>query len=293
MLRNLAILFLATTAALAQSDRSTLTGAVLDGTGAVMPGVSVEAISQATGLKYATSSNELGIFALRQLPVGRYEVTAKAKGFLPSKVLADVHVAETVALNFTMLLGGAEPVAVEVAATEETITSVNSTGITEKLVTDLPLSVSGNTRNPESFIFLTPGVTGTAANTQINGSQSRAKEVLLDGVGATSPESGGTLFTYPSVEAIAEFRLVNSAFSAEYGRSGGGFEVFSTKSGTNTFHGTAASSPRQPPSIGRMNSAGRWAAPSPSRAYTTATSGPSSISFMTDSVTYNLRRILW
>jgi hypothetical protein len=127
------------------------------------------------------------------------------------------------------------------AGTEHTSVVVISdpAEVTEKLVTDLPLSVSGNMRNPESFIFLTPGVTGTAANTQIDGSQSRAKEVLVDGVGSTSPESGGTLFTYPSVEAIDEFRLVSSGFSAEYGRTGGGFEVFSTKSGTNTLHGAA------------------------------------------------------
>ena len=106
------------------------------------------------------------------------------------------------------------------------------------MVMDLPLSVSGNMRNPESFIFLAPGVTGDATNTQINGSQSRGKEVLVDGVGSTSPESGGVLFTYPSVEAIAEFKLLSSNFSAEYGRTGGGFEIFTTKSGTNALHGS-------------------------------------------------------
>ena len=93
-------------------------------------------------------------------------------------------------------------------------------------------------RNPESFIFLAPGVTGDPTNTQINGSQSRAKEVLVDGIGSTSPESGGVLFTYPSVEAIAEFKLLSANFSAEYGRTGGGFEIFTTKSGTNSLHGS-------------------------------------------------------
>ncbi|MGD0047632.1 MAG: TonB-dependent receptor [Bryobacteraceae bacterium] len=242
MLRNLAILFLAATAALAQSDRSTLTGLVTDQSGAVIPGAAAEAVNQATGLKYTTSSNQFGIYALPQLPVGRYKVTVQAPGFADSVTRIQVHTAETMTLNFAMKIAAAQLVDLDVdspASVIDATTSENSTGITEKLVTDLPLSVSGNMRNPESFIFLTPGVTGTAANTQIDGSQSRAKEVLFDGVGATSPESGGTLFTYPSVEAVSEFRLVNSDFSAEYGRTGGGFEVFSSKSGTNTFHGAA------------------------------------------------------
>jgi len=102
---------------------------------------------------------------------------------------------------------------------------------------DLPLAVAGNMRNPEAFIFLTPGVTGSTGDTVVNGSQTRAKEVLVDGAGATSPESGGTLFTYPSVEAVQEFKLVSSGFNAEFGRTGGGFLMFTTRSGTNELHG--------------------------------------------------------
>jgi hypothetical protein len=240
MLRNLAILFLAVTAALAQSDRSTLTGLVTDKTGAVIVGASVEAVNQSTGLKYATTSTGFGAYALRQLPQGIYSVSAVAEGFNPDTQRVQIHVAETVTLDLVPWVFRGDGVAIDVTAVTpviDTTTSENSTGITQKLVADLPLSVSGNMRNPESFIFLTPGVTGTASNTQIDGSQSRAKEVIFDGVGATSPESGGTLFTYPSVEAVSEFRLVNSDFSAEYGRTGGGFEVFSSKSGTNAFHG--------------------------------------------------------
>ena len=233
----LAILFLAATAALAQSDRSTITGVITDQSGAVIPGASVGAVNQATGLKYSASSNDFGIYALPGLPLGRYKVTASVAGFENAVMRVEVHIAENMTLNFAMKVSG--PVVVDldllgIAQAVDTASSDNSTAITEKLVTDLPLSVSGNMRNPESFIFLTPGVTGTAANTQIDGSQSRAKEVLFDGVGATSPESGGTLFTYPSVEAVSEFRLVNSDFSAEYGRTGGGFEVFSSKSGGQT-----------------------------------------------------------
>ena len=120
----------------------------------------------------------------------------------------------------------------------ESSTSDLGTVVDQKQVADLPLSVNGNMRNPESFVFLAPGVTGDTANTEINGSQDRAKEVLVDGAQSTGPESGGTMFTYPPVEAIGEFKLEAANFSAEYGKTGGGFEIFTTKSGTNQFHGS-------------------------------------------------------
>src|SRR6267154_2693994 len=116
--------------------------------------------------------------------------------------------------------------------------SITGPVVDQKQVQDLPLSVAGNMRNPESFVLLAPGVTGDVTNTQINGSQSRGKEVLVDGSGSTSPESGGLLFTYPPVESIGEFKLASSAFSAEYGKTGGGFEIFTTRSGTNQYHGS-------------------------------------------------------
>jgi hypothetical protein len=79
-------------------------------------------------------------------------------------------------------------------------------------------------------------------DSSINGGARRSKEILIDGASHTNPESGGTAFTsnggIGSVEMYEEFRLLTSNFSAEYGRSGGGIEVFVTKSGTNSLHGT-------------------------------------------------------
>ena len=242
MRKRVFCLFLYLCPLLAQSDRGVLTGLVLDPAGAVIPNARVEAVNQATQVKYSGSSNEAGVYSLQQLPVGLYDLTVEATGF-NRYVRKDISlsVAQTITINPTLTVGGVEQT-VEVtsaAAALDTATSDVGTVVTQRMVMDLPLSVSGNMRNPEAFIFLTPGVAGDASNTQINGSQSRAKEVLLDGIGSTSPESGGILFTYPSVEAISEFKLLGSNFSAEYGRTGGGFEVFTTKSGTNRFHGSA------------------------------------------------------
>src|SRR5258706_14403761 len=99
-------------------------------------------------------------------------------------------------------------------------------------------------RNPESFVLLAPGVTGDVTNTQINGSQSRGKEVLVDGLGSTSPESGRLLFTYPPLEAIGEFKLSSSAFSAELGKTGGWVEDFNTRSGADKDHRAGLGNPR-------------------------------------------------
>ncbi|HWQ53601.1 MAG TPA: TonB-dependent receptor [Bryobacteraceae bacterium] len=241
MLTRVLCFLLALFPLLAQSDRGTITGRILDPAGAVVPDARVDAVHQGTKVKYTAASNETGVYTIQQLPVGAYDVTVEAVGF--SRYLrrdVEINVAQTVTLNVGLTVGAVDQT-VEVTAAApalETNTSDVGTVVTRAMVMDLPLSVSGNMRNPESFIFLAPGVTGDTTNTQINGSQSRAKEVLVDGVGSTSPESGGVLFTYPSVEAIAEFKLLSSNYSAEYGRTGGGFEIFTTKSGTNGLHGS-------------------------------------------------------
>jgi hypothetical protein len=232
--------FLTALAMFGQSDRGTLTGRVLDPASAVIPGAKVEAVHQETQIRYTGATNETGVYVLQQLPVGRYELSVEAPGFRRYvRKDIEVNVAQTVTLNVGMEVGQVEQVLEVTGAAPliESTTSTVGTVVTRAMVQDLPLSVSGNMRNPEQFIFLAPGVTGDATNTQINGSQSRAKEILVDGVGTASPESGGLLFTYPSVEAFSEFKLVSSNFSAEYGRTGGGFEVFTTRSGTNELHG--------------------------------------------------------
>jgi hypothetical protein len=224
----------------AQTERGTISGRVLDPTSATVPDARVEATNQATGVRSATRTNDAGVYSIQQLPPGRYDLSVESAGFRRySHTNIDLNVAQTLTLDVALEVG--ETVnTVEVTSAPpaiESSTSDLSTVVDSHKVMELPLSVSGNMRNPEQFVFLAPGVTGDAVNTQINGSQSRAKEILIDGVSASSPESGGTLFTYPSIEAFQEFKLVSGNFNAEYGHTGGGFEVFVTKSGTNNLHG--------------------------------------------------------
>src|SRR5215471_303878 len=222
-------------------DRGTIIGRVTDPSSAVVAGALITVTNSETGVKVTTETNEAGNYAVRSLPFGRYEVTAEAKGF--RKVIrrdATLNVGQTLTLDLALELGAVDQT-VEVLATAPLVDSSTSdlgTVVDQKQVRDLPVGVNGNMRNPESFVFLAPGVTGDTANTEINGSQDRAKEVLVDGAQSTGPESGGTMFTYPPIESIGEFKLEAANFSAEYGKTGGGFEVFTTKSGTNQYHGS-------------------------------------------------------
>lgn len=227
---------------IAQQDLGSITGRVIDPSSAVLAGAAITVTNEATGVKSTTVTNDTGNYAIRSLPFGTYELAAEAKGF--RKLIRKnvrVYIGQTVTLDLTLELGAVDQ-AVEVTATApliESNTSSLNTVVDQKQVRDLPVAVNGNMRNPEAFVLLAPGVSGDTANTEINGSQDRAKEVLFDGAMSTGPESGGTMFTYPPVESIGEFKLESSNYSAEYGRSGGGFEVFTTKSGTNQFHGAA------------------------------------------------------
>jgi hypothetical protein len=233
-------LFTAFSALFAQ-DRATIMGRVTDPSGAIVPDAAIVVTNQDTGVKTSTSSNDAGNYAVRSLVFGRYEITCEAKGF--RKYLRrdnTLVVGQTLTLDIALEIGAVDQTVEVTGATPliESSTSDLGTVVDQKQVQDLPLSVNGNMRNPESFVLLAPGVSGDTANTEINGSQDRAKEVLVDGAQATGAESGGTVFTYPPVEAIGEFKLEAANFSAEYGKSGGGFEVFTTKSGTNQFHGS-------------------------------------------------------
>lgn len=225
----------------AQSDRGAITGRVVDMSEAAVANAGITITNQDTGILVKTETSNTGNYLAPQLPVGRYTVQVEAPGF-KKYVRRDVEVSisQTVTLNVTLEVGQLDQ-SVEVTASApllESSTSDLGTVVTKERIVDLPLAVSGNMRHPGAFVFLAPGVTGDTGNTQINGSQSRSKEILVDGVGSTSPESGGLLFTYPPVESINEFKLLSSNFSAEYGRTGAGFEIYTTKSGTNDWHGS-------------------------------------------------------
>ncbi len=227
--------------ALGQSNKGSITGNVTDPSAASVPDAVIKAVNVDTRVTYSTVTNSTGNYSLLELPVGFYDVSIKANGFRLSSVpRLQINVGQRASLAVVLEIGSLDQTAVVTATSTDIQAATSDLGsvVSREKVLDLPLAVTGNIRNPESFIFLTPGVTGSIANTQIDGGQSRSKEVLLDGAASTGPESGGNWSAYPSVEAIAEFKLLRGTFNAEYGRAGSGFEMFTTKSGTNRFSGS-------------------------------------------------------
>ena len=183
MIRSLAIaLILSCFPVFAQSDRGTINGRVLDPSQAAVSGASVVIVNQDTGARSTTQTNETGSYSVPQLAVGRYEISIEAKGFRKSvRPNTDLNVSQTLTLNVTLEVGQVDQT-VEVTAAPpmlESATSDLGTVVDRNRVVELPLAVSGNIRHPGAFVFLAPGVTGDTANTQINGSQNRAKDCLL------------------------------------------------------------------------------------------------------------------
>ena len=243
--------------AVAQSDRGTIAGSVLDSTGAAVSGASVTVRGADTGSVYKTVSGPEGTYRVSDIAIGRYDVTVEAPGFKASvQKGVPVQISTVAALNITLQVGDVkEAVTVQAdAPTLQTESSDIGTVVGEKQIEDLPLALNSTgqsfVRSPETFIFLTPGTTGPGTNSdhgsagifesKLSGGQNFGTEILLDGVSVQRSDSGSAFDqTAPTVEALTEFKVTTSTPSAQFGHTSGGIESFTTKSGTNRYHGSA------------------------------------------------------
>jgi hypothetical protein len=233
------VMGLACNAAYGQSQTGSISGSVLDPNGAALADAAIEARQAATGIIVRTVSSDAGLYVFPNLPVGIWTVTVEKIGF--KKSINDgvqVFIAQRQALDIQLQLGDVKQ-SVEVSANQtllDTETSEKGQSMTPRMYQTLPLWFGG-LQNPSAFLGFMSGVNG-GAETSIAGSTGRAREQLIDGASNVIPESGGTVFNPPSAEAFGEFKLLQGTYTAEYGRTGGGIEVLTTKSGANAFHGT-------------------------------------------------------
>ena len=229
-----------TSLAFAQATSGSMSGTVTDPAGAVVPGAKIEAKETASGRTFTTEATEAGLYVLATLPPGTYSVTVTQPGFKKNvQTGIEIRLGLRATLDIKLEVGNIEQ-RVEVKAEVpllETTSPIRGQNVSPQLITNLPL-FNGVLRNAESFVSYMPGV-NAVSETSINGSNGRAKEVMIDGASLTSPESGGVAFNSPGFEAFGEFKLITATFDAEYGRLGGGIEIFVTKSGTNQVHGSA------------------------------------------------------
>lgn len=241
----------------AQSVRGALAGTVTDTSGAVIPEAKIVATAQATGVTATTVSTSAGEYRFPQLPIGIYNLTVTANGFSASTYTDITVTVNSVIVQNVQLKPGAVSQTVTVNADALALQTESSDvggTVTTRSIIQLPLGLGGmdQLRAPEAFATLLPGVIGPGTGTtqgsnaggiyylKIGGGQDLTAEILLDGISMDRGNMGGTFDeTAPSVEALQEFKITTSLPEAQFGRTGGGIESFSTKSGTNTFHGTA------------------------------------------------------
>lgn len=239
--------------ALAQVDRATLSGTVKDPTGAIVGNASVTATHLATNVASKARTTGAGTFLLVNLASGQYLVEAEAAGFDKSAQSIVLATGQRAVLDFNVGLSGVtEAVTVEggrqlLATTQANLGSV----IDQTAVSKLPLAI----RNWDDLLALVPGVQGDRFSEQgggtsfgrtgginVHGSRSLSNNYLLDGVDNNSISENvqelTTQVSRPSVDAIQEFKVATTPFSAEYGRSPGAAISVVTKSGTNQFRGT-------------------------------------------------------
>src|SRR5262245_17719869 len=238
-----AVLLVAITAvsASAQAGRATITGRVLDATGALIPAAEVVATHMATGAITETRSNDRGAYALVNLPIGTYTIEFKRPGF-SALVLRDIVVGVQSApvVDATLTVGevtDAVTVAGDRGLTDSAGGAIGTT-LQQATVNRLPLAITGG-RSIENFAYaIAPGVEGNNWMSNIVGGAPFSKEVILDGTSATIQIQGHITESSPPMEAVDEYKVQTSGMGAEYGRTGGGILNFSLRSGTNAFHGS-------------------------------------------------------
>jgi hypothetical protein len=231
----------------AQETTGTITGVTSDQTGAVLPGVSVTIKNTNTSTSRTVVTNETGLYTASLLPVGSYEVTFELSGFQPVTLKnIDLHVNDRLKLDGRLTVGGVAE-SVDVSAGRQLVQPIAAlqTTMTSVQVNEMPL----NNRNFVQLATLAPGVSSdltdevgvgltSTVSISINGGRRNAVNWLVDGVSDVDVGSNITLLSTPSLESIAEFKIITNGYQAEWPRSGGGIVNVVTKSGTSRLAGS-------------------------------------------------------
>ena len=231
-----------------QIDRGSLTGTVRDSSGLVVPGVSVIAWQDATGLRRTTVTSSSGTYAIPELPVGIYTVTFAAKGFQTVKFESlEVALEHTTTLNAALAVSGTTERVEVVGSTQQLEENSNTLGarVERKQVSELLL----NGRNWASLTALAPLAVDTNYNSSSNQRSIRVagrgrddNNFTYDGVDATNiinqAQQPYVRLAIP-LDTIQEFRVVSMLATAETGATAGGQMAVTSASGTNQIHGQA------------------------------------------------------
>jgi hypothetical protein len=238
-----------------QFDTAEVLGTVRDKTGGVVPRAALTLLNVDTGILAKTTADDSGNYMFSNVKIGRYKVTAEMKGF-STEVASDigVNVGARQRVDFALAVGAVtETVEVSgAAAALETDSSEHGQVIQSAAITELPLNgrnyadlalLSANVVKSPIAVSFSPSGTPREGSFNVNGMRSTYNNFLMDGLDnnayGTSNQSYSSQVIQASPDAIAEFKVITSNYSAEYGRVGGAVVNAVMKSGTNQFHGTA------------------------------------------------------
>lgn len=245
----IALALVGVTTALAQVDTGAIVGGITDNTGASLPGARVTVTEQNTGITQTVTAGANGEYTISPLKLGLYRVSVEKEGFKTSvRSDIDVTIQSRLEVNFKLEIGAVSQ-NVEVSSTTpilETQTSSIQQLVEARAINDLPL----NGRNASFLAQLSPGVTfaqNDARNLQAdgsftaNGAGRTQNNYLLDGMDNNSSVgdlvSQAQYIVMPPPDALREFTVQTSNYSAEFGHAAGAVLNVSTKQGTNRFHG--------------------------------------------------------
>src|SRR6516164_5962499 len=252
VLTVVAIFLSASSSAMAQTATGRIIGTASDARGAAIAGAKITVTNTGTNVSWNTVTNSEGFYQVLELPVGNYSVTAEHEGF--SKVVTasqSLDINQALRIDVRLKVGSlSDVVKVEAQAAQvETVSPTIGGTVTGAPIQDLPL----NGRNTLDLALTQPGVVpiaddlgtyGTSnggsngfGGISVAGGRGDAVTYLLDG-GINNRVTSNQVVFNPNPDAVGEFRMLESNYTAEYGRNGGGVISEVIKSGTNSFHGS-------------------------------------------------------
>jgi outer membrane receptor protein involved in Fe transport len=245
---GVAILFSSSPISLAQSATGGIRGAVTDASEAALPGATVVVKNVATGADIKTTTNSEGIYSVPRILPGKYSITIEAQSFKKAEITdVEVSVGKDTVVDAKLEPGAISEVVTVTGGAEALVEKDSvqiSTTFQQKKVQELPVNVPG--RGLDRIALLTPGVTvgfgnvnGNGVTLSANGQRARSNNFTIDGVDNNDLSIGGPNYFVRNPDVVGEFQVITNNFSAEYGRNQGAIINIVSRSGTNSFHGSA------------------------------------------------------
>ena len=241
---------LCVSASLGQTSKGFIVGKIADPNGAAIPNATVTATNAATGAVRTTTSQESGDYRLDAVDPGTYTLQISASGFTNARNDSVVVAAtQTAEVNVQLSVGGATAsvnvVSGESSVELQTTDGSRSNTLEQRQITELPIA----NLNPTNLVYTLPGVSDTSQTLaggfvqgtefSVNGLRARSNNQLIDGLDNNDNAITGQAYQ-PSVrDGYSEVAILQSNYSAEYGRAGGAVTNVITRSGTNQFRGSA------------------------------------------------------